>query len=78
MTGKTLYAIALGWPHNDRITVHSLPEDVKLWFGNITSVEMLGAQPKLKWEQTETGLTIQTPDKPPCRYAYVFKISGTK
>jgi len=76
--GKTLYAIALGWPQNGKVTIHSLPKDVKLLFGHITSVEMLGVQAKLKWEQTGTGLTIQTPDKPPCRYAYVFKIGGTE
>jgi hypothetical protein len=76
--GNIPNAIALGWRHNGRITVHTLPKDVNLWFASITSVKMLGAPEKLKWEQTGTGHTVQTPDKPPCRYAHVFKISGTK
>ncbi len=74
--GNTLYAIALGWPHNGTITVRSLAKAERLWFGNIRKVELVGVQAKLQWEQNEEGLTIHTPEVPPCRYAYVFRISG--
>ncbi len=35
---------------------------------------MLGDGRKLDWEMTRKGLNIETPDKKPCKHAYVFKI----
>ncbi len=43
------------------------PEEIK-------RITMLGDGRKLDWEITREGLVIETPDKKPCKDAYVFKI----
>jgi alpha-L-fucosidase len=43
------------------------PEEIK-------RITMLGDGRKLDWEMTRKGLVIETPDKKPCKHAYVFKI----
>jgi len=53
-----------------------LPQDKKVWYGKIREVRMLGYDKPLKWTQDNSGLTVQLPDKPPCNYAFVIKISG--
>ena len=73
--GNTLYAILLDWP-GESAKIESLKEGQALWFGRIRSVEMLGIKQFLKWKQDATGLTVQIPDKKPCEYAFVLKISG--
>ena len=35
---------------------------------------MLGDGRELKWELSKSGMTIETPPKPPTEYAFVFKI----
>ena len=43
------------------------PEEIK-------RITMLGDGRKLDWEITQEGLVIETPDRKPCKHAYVFKI----
>ena len=43
------------------------PEEIK-------RITMLGDGRKLDWEITREGLVIETPDRKPCKHAYVFKI----
>jgi len=40
----------------------------------IKRITMLGDGRQLDWELTRKGLVIKTPDKRPCKHAYVFKI----
>jgi len=40
----------------------------------IKRITMLGDGKELDWELTRSGLVIDTPDKKPCEYAFVFKI----
>jgi len=40
----------------------------------IKRITMLGDGRKLNWEITRKGLVIETPDRKPCKHAYVFKI----
>ena len=40
----------------------------------IKRITMLGDGRELDWELTRKGLVIETPDKEPCKHAYVFKI----
>ena len=40
----------------------------------IKRITMLGDGRKLDWKLTRKGLVIETPDKKPCKHAYVFKI----
>jgi len=72
--GKTLYAIALGWPEEGKWQIRSL---ARIRDGNhIEHVELLGYKGKLIWVQTEEGLIVEAPQKKPCEYAYVLKIEG--
>jgi hypothetical protein len=35
---------------------------------------MLGDGRPLQWQLTKDGLTVETPKRPPCEHAFVFKI----
>jgi alpha-L-fucosidase len=59
--GKTLYAIALGWPDNGKFVIKSLAKTGDASINNIKRVELLGYQGKLKFEQTADGLTVELP-----------------
>ena len=68
---NTLYAIALEWP-GKQVTLQSLNEDMDI---KIQEVSILGDnEKKLEWHMSKKGLTIETPQKRPCKYAYSFKI----
>ena len=76
-----LYATALGWP-GEKITIKSLaggsdpskPFQNGLYASEIVSITMLGDGRPLRWQLTKDGLTIETPKRPPCEHAFVFKI----
>ena len=75
--GKTLYAIAMGWPGEKGSTIKSLATtSPQLGGQKITNVSLLGYQGKLNWQQTAEGLKIQTPAQQPQKNAIVFKIEG--
>jgi alpha-L-fucosidase len=59
--GDALYAIALALnsPH---------------YRGEIARIGLLGSESNLVWSRNAYGVTISLPEKPPCDYAYVFKI----
>ena len=69
----TLYAIALGWPGNRELVIHSVgrgtegEEPVQL-------VELLGSGRKLTFEQSPEALHIRLPENAPGKYAYSFRI----
>lgn len=72
--GKTLYAIALGWPEDGKWSIRSL---ARIPDGNrIERVELLGHNGKLNWTQTEDGLIVEASPQKPCEHAYVLKIEG--
>jgi len=72
--GKTLYAIALGWAEGGKWLIGSL---ASIWDGNkIESVQLLGYDGKLKWQQTNEGLLVEAPPQKPCECAFVLKIEG--
>jgi alpha-L-fucosidase len=60
--GKTLYAIALGWPDDGKMTVKSLAKTEDASQNQIKRVELLGYNGKLKFTQTTEGLTVELPD----------------
>jgi len=59
--GKTLYAIALGWPEDGRIVIKSLAKTDDAGANRIKSVELLGARGALKFTQTVDGLCVDLP-----------------
>jgi len=70
--GKTLYAIALGWPEDGKLLIQSLATAA----GKISDVTLLGANGKLDWQQTAEGLAVTLPKEKPCDFAYSLKVSG--
>lgn len=62
--GKTLYAIALGWPAEGKFTIKSLGSTSDATVNHIQRVEMLGHHGKLKFTQTGDGLVVELPAKP--------------
>ncbi|WP_143306519.1 alpha-L-fucosidase [Chitinophaga vietnamensis] len=71
--GKTLYAVMLGWPANNTITVKALAENNQV--GKVSQVSLLGND-KLHFQQTSDGLKVQLPEQAPCKEAFVLKIEG--
>ncbi len=77
--GKTLYAIALGWPESTQLTLKS----VKIRKAGVGKVELLGHDQPLKFNvNAKKQLVIDVPalneSQRPCKHAYVFKLTGFK
>ena len=69
--GKTLYAIAMGWPTDGNLLIHSLGSGMSFKVG---SVSLLGSDEKIHFEQEGDGLHLKLPAHHPDMYAYSFKI----
>jgi alpha-L-fucosidase len=74
--GPTLYAIALGWPDDGKIVIHSLAKPEGKGVNKISGVKLLGCESSLEWKQTAEGLEVTLPEKKPCNYAFSLKITG--
>ena len=74
--GETLYAIALAWPENGKLTIKSLAKGSRYFTGEVKSVSLLGSKKKLKWRRTADGLSVQLPAAKPGEYAFALKISS--
>jgi alpha-L-fucosidase len=59
--GKTLYAIALGWPADHKILIHSLAQTDDAVQNTIQKIELLGHAGELKFSQTKDGLAVEIP-----------------
>lgn len=71
--GDTLYAIELGWPKSGEAVIHSLgsvPGTLA-----VASVELLGSNQPVRFNQKADGLYIQVPAQPTGEYAYVYRIN---
>jgi alpha-L-fucosidase len=69
--GENIYAITLSHPQDGKLNIKSL----NLKSIKVNSIQMLGYRGKLKWKQTEMGLTIIIPEDLPCEHAWSFKIN---
>jgi alpha-L-fucosidase len=69
-----LYAIALGWPANGDLLIHSLYRGAPYLASPVCSVSLLGASDQLSWTQQDNGLDIKLPAKQPDEPAFVFRI----
>ncbi len=73
MKGNTLYAIAMGWPKNGRLTIHTLALANGFKVGH---VELLGGPSTIEYKQTAGGLELMLPAKAPTGLpAYSFKLT---
>jgi alpha-L-fucosidase len=70
--GDHMYAIFLDWS-DGAFTIRSLGKDM-IPDATIESIELLGHDGALDYEQTADALVIQSPAKKPCKYGYSFKI----
>jgi alpha-L-fucosidase len=72
-----LYAIALDWPADGQIIIHSLAKIPGKPSANmIKKVALLGYKGKLEWTQTENGLTVKIPSEASVGYTCVLRVSG--
>ncbi|HVW77306.1 MAG TPA: alpha-L-fucosidase, partial [Alloacidobacterium sp.] len=70
--GKTLYAIALGWPSDGKLLIHSLSQSGEF---KVKSVALLGSDAAIPFSQQTDGLHLELPSKAPGEYAYSFRIT---
>jgi alpha-L-fucosidase len=73
---KTLYAIALGWPPDGKLTIRALAKPQDGGGNAIESVGLLGHEGKIEWTQTPEGLVVTLPATKPCDHAFALKITG--
>jgi alpha-L-fucosidase len=71
----TLYATALAWPDDRKLTIKSLASGSPNYKGEIARIGLLGSESNLVWSRNAEGVTITLPEKRPFDYAYVFKIN---
>ena len=74
--GKTLYAIALGWPAENKFIIKSLAKNDDATANQISRVELLGYRSKLNFTQTADGLTVELPDKKLSDLTCSLRITG--
>jgi alpha-L-fucosidase len=67
-----LYAIALGWPKDGKLTIHSLGKSNDF---RVRDVALLGSETKIRWTQDADGLHLELPMESNGMYAYSFKIT---
>lgn len=72
--GDTLYAIALAWPEDRRITIKSLGAGSAFSKTKIETVELAGSKAKLKWNRGADGLHVELPAEKPSGSAFALKI----
>ena len=73
--GDSLYAIALAWPTDGNLVIKSLASDSPNYRGEIARIGLFGSESNLVWSRNANGVAVNLPEKPPCDFAYVFKIN---
>ncbi|HEY3418044.1 MAG TPA: alpha-L-fucosidase [Armatimonadota bacterium] len=73
--GDILYAIALAWPTDGKVTITTLAEGSAHYPGAIGSVELLGSDTPLRWTRTSQGLTIDLTGQQATSQAIAFRIT---
>jgi alpha-L-fucosidase len=74
--GKTLYAIALGWPKDGRLVIKSLAKTSDARGNHLRRIELLGHKGKLKFNQTTEGLVVTLPEQKVSADTCALKITG--
>ena len=70
--GNVLYVIGLAWPAKAEVVVRSLAATA----GSeaVASVDLLGGDSGLRFEQQADGLHVHLPAQPPAKYAYALRV----
>jgi len=74
--GKTLYAIALGWPDDGKIIIKSLAKTGDTAQNQIQKVELLGRAGQLKFTQTADGLAVELPGEKLSDLTCALRVTG--
>jgi alpha-L-fucosidase len=74
--GKTLYAIALGWPENSQMIIRSLARTDDPKQNQIKRVELLGHRGGLKFSQTTNGILVELPGDKMSDLTCALRITG--
>ena len=72
--GNVLYAIALGWPANGKVLIHSLAKGFGSDVLKIKKLTVLGCDGKIEWSETPEGLLVTLPGKKVSDYTAVVKL----
>jgi alpha-L-fucosidase len=75
--GETLYAFALGWPADGKLTIRTLAAASPQYPRAVGRVEMLGVSGPLQFTREATGLVVTLPEKKPNEYTWALKIQRT-
>jgi alpha-L-fucosidase len=71
---NTLYAVALGWPEGDSLTVKTLGTGTRVSSGGIRNVALLGSDAATRWSRSAAGLTVELPARRPNDKACALRI----
>lgn len=72
--GNALYAISLAWPKDGKFSIKSLSLNNPYESRTVKSIDFISGSNSIKWNQSETELSIQTNGEKPCEAAYAFRI----
>jgi len=72
--GDVLYAFALAWPDDGKLTIETLAAGRSEYPKQIGRVELLGATGPLPFTRTADGLVVTLPAAKPNEYAWALKI----
>ena len=75
---SALYAIELGWPAHGEAVIHSLGTAALIPGESVKSVELLGSNAPIPFEERADGLHLKLPQTPPSTYAVTFRIRLSK
>jgi alpha-L-fucosidase len=75
--GATLYAIALGWPAENKIVIRSLAQTDDSTQNKIEKIEMLGHDGGLKFSQSKDGLAVEIPADAKPDLTCALRITGS-
>jgi alpha-L-fucosidase len=74
--GKTLYAIALGWPEDGKMVIKSLAKTSDADVNKIKRIDLLGHKGELKFTSTPQGLEVELPAQKVSDLTCALKITG--
>jgi alpha-L-fucosidase len=75
--GRTLYAIAMGWPGENKMLIRSLAAIDDATQNKIARVELLGRDGELKFSQTTNGLVVELPGEKLSDLTCALRITGS-
>ncbi len=73
--GDTVYAFAMAWPEDGKLTIQTLAQNSEHFPRGIAKVELLGSGAPLKFVRDASGLVINLPAEKPNDFAYGLKIT---